>query len=437
MTRYPVKRFLLLPSFIAVSLACAGTTSQPSSAEDWTRFRGPSGSGVSHAKLPTTWSEEQNLAWKTALPGKGSSSPVIYGERVFLTAYSGYGLDAEEPGNREDLQLHVVCLSLLDGSILWDESIEPAPEEQEASKRVADHGYASPTPCVDAENVYASFGPSGVVAFTHEGKQRWRRSVGTNTVGFGAASSPILFEDLVIMNASLESMSKPLPSGSVFGIDKNTGEVRWQTEGIERAWTTPTLVTLKNGETEMVLNQKGAILGLNPRTGKKLWSCDGIQDYVVPCVVVDGETLYCSGGRSNMTFVVKAGGRGDVTDTHLVWDAPRGANVTSPILVNDFLYWAHDKGIALCLRASDGEEMFRERIPTRGRVYGSIVSDGEKLFLTTRDAGTLVLAASPEYKELAVNKLGTPEERFNATPAIAGNRLLIRSDQRLYCVKVE
>ena len=285
-----------------------------------------------------------------------------------------------------------------------------------------------PTPCVDEENVYAAFGPSGVVAFTHEGQQLWRRSIGTKTVGFGAASSPILFEDLVIMNASLED-------GAVYGIDKATGEVRWRSEGIDKAWTTPTLVTLKNGKTEMVLNQKEAILGLDPRTGERLWSCDAIEDYVVPCVVADGETLYCSGGRSNMTFVVKAGGRGDVTDSHLVWDVPRGANVTSPILVDGYLYWSHDKAIALCLRASDGEEMFRERMPTRGRVYASIVSDGEKLFLTTRDEGVLVLAASPEYKELAINKLGTEDERFNATPAICGNRLLIRSDQNLYCIR--
>ena len=109
--------------------------------------------------------------------------------------------------------------------------------------------------------------------------------------------------------------------------------------------------------------------------------------------------------------------------------------MTSPILVDGYLYWSHDKAIALCLRASDGEEMFRERMPTRGRVYASIVSDGEKLFLTTRDAGVLVLAASPEYEELAINKLGTDEEKFNATPAISGNRLLIRSDQNLYCVQ--
>jgi outer membrane protein assembly factor BamB len=420
----PGGRGLLLAT-LSLTVAMIGTLS--ARADPWARFRGASGGGVTPASLPTTWDEQTNLVWKTTLPGAGSSSPVVLGDRIFLTAYSGYGLDAVDPGNREDLKLHVLCLSLSDGKLLWDRRIDPSPEEQRATKRVADHGYASPTPCVDSTLVYASFGPSGVVAFTHDGDQVWRRSVGTKTAGFGAAASPIVFDDLVIMNASIED-------DAVYGLDKSTGEVRWRTGDINRAWTTPTIVRLSNGESELVLNQKGAILGLDPRTGERLWFCEAIQDYVVPCVVVDGDVLYCSGGRSNKTFVVRAGGRGDVTDTHLIWDVSRGANVTSPLLHDGYLYWSHDKAIALCLRASDGEEMFRERMPTRGRVYASIVSDGEKLFLTTRDAGVLVLAAGPEYRELAVNRLGSENERFNATPAIVDNRLLLRSDRVLYCI---
>jgi len=151
-------------------------------------------------------------------------------------------------------------------------------------------------------------------------------------------------------------------------------------------------------------------------------------------VIADGDILYCSGGRENKTFAVRAGGRGDVTDSHLVWEVSRGANVTTPLLHEGYLYWSHDRGLALCLRASDGAEMFRERIPTRGRVYASIVSDGQKLFLTTRDTGVVVLAAQPEYRELAVNRLGSSDENFNATPAIASGNLLLRSDKALYCI---
>lgn len=403
-------------------------TSSTALAHDWDRFRGPSGSGIGSGSIPATWNDQENLAWRIALPGRGASSPVVHGDRVFLTAYSGYGIDPEKPGDRGDLRLHVIALSLSDGQILWDKQIDPAAEEQDAEGQMAGHGYASPTPCVDEACVYASFGPSGVVAMSHDGELVWRRSVGTKTAGFGAAASPIVFEDLVIMNASIED-------GAVYGIDKSTGEIRWRSGSIERAWTTPTLVELDGGAIELVLNQKGAILGIDPRTGERLWWCDAIQDYVVPCVIAAGDVVYCSAGRTNMTFAVKAGGRGDVTDTHLIWDVARGANVTSPLLHNGYLFWSHDKAIALCVRASDGEEMFRERMPTGGRVYASIVSDGEKLFLTTREAGVLVLAATPEYKKLAINKLGTDKERFSATPAIVGDRLLLRSDQYLYCVR--
>lgn len=396
-------------------------------AEDWNRFRGPNGSGVQNATLPTTWSESENLAWRVKLPGKGSSSPIVWNDRVYLTAFSGYAMDYENPGDRDSLQLHVLCLKVADGSLIWDCPITPSSEEQSVSKRVAEHGYASPTPCADAFAVYASFGPSGVVAVSHEGELIWRRSVGTNTVGFGAAASPIVHEDIVIQNASIES-------GTLFALDKRTGDVRWTTEGIQKAWTTPTVAKLANGDAELIVNQKTAILGIDLSNGKQLWSCEAIQDYIVPCVVQRDGLLYCSGGRENKTFVVRPGGRGDVSASHLIWDSSRGANVTSPVLVGDHLFWSHDKSIALCLRASDGEEMFRERMPTRARIYASIVSDGKHLFLTTRDKGVLVLEASPKYKEIAINKLGGEDERFNATPAIYNNSLILRSDTHLYRV---
>jgi len=189
---------------------------------------------------------------------------------------------------------------------------------------------------------------------------------------------------------------------------------------------------LPDGSTELVINQKDWILGFDPESGKELWRCKGIEDYVVPCVVVDGDMLYCSGGRQNRTLAIRAGGRGDVTKTHLVWDVVAGANVTSPLIHKGYLYWSHDKSMALCVRASDGEEMFRERLATQGRVYASVVLAGDRLLMTTRDAGVIVLAAEPEYRELGINRLGSESENFNATPAIVGNTLLIRSDRFLY-----
>lgn len=414
---------LAVPTLIQSS-SLVGQDLEPN---QWNRFRGPGGGGVAKSDLPATWSDQENLAWKTDLPGKGSSSPVVWNDRVYITSYTGYGMSLEDPGDRAALMLHVLCFNIDDGALIWDCPIQPSSDEQAIGKRVGEHGYASPTPCVDASGIYAFFGPSGCVAISHDGQIRWRRNLGSKTVGFGAAASPILFGDLLIQNASIES-------GTLYGLDQSTGEIRWQTDDIKSAWTTPTIVTLADGSAELIVNQKSAIKGFDPNTGNQLWFCDAIQDYIVPCVVEHEGLLYCSGGRSNKTFVVRPGGRGDVSESHLVWEQSRGANVTSPIVLDGHLFWSHDKSIALCLSAEDGEELFRERMPTRSRVYGSIVSDGSQLFLTTRDAGVLVLAAQAEYKEIAVNKLGDDSERFNATPAIVGNRLILRSDQRLYCV---
>jgi outer membrane protein assembly factor BamB len=407
-------------------LAATGFLVPVSANESWSRFRGPSASGLApQASIPESWSENENVAWKLELPGRGSSSPVYRDGKIFLTAFTGYGLEVGTSGSLGDLRLHTLCIDYASGKLLWDESISASAAEQEATPRIVDHGYASPTPCVDDEAVYAAFGPSGVIAYSLDGKKLWQRSTGKRTEGFGSASSPILFQDLVIINASIEDQA-------VYGLDKHTGEIRWRTEGILKAWTTPTLVQLKDGSTEMVLNQKDWILGLDPTTGSELWRCKGIEDYVVPCVVSDGEIAYCSGGRQNRTIAVRLGGRGDVTETHKVWESVVGANVTSPLLYEGNLYWSHDKSMAVCVRAKDGQEVFRKRLPTSARVYASIVLAGDRLLMTTRDAGVLTLAASPEYRELGIFQLGTPDESFNATPAITEDSLLLRSDRHLY-----
>lgn len=394
--------------------------------DSWTRFRGNNAAGVNfETQIPLKWSDTENVAWKTALPGRGSGSPVFQNGRIFLTAFSGYGVDANNLGKIENLKLHTLCIDFESGKIHWDKWIKASKSEQEATQRIVDHGYASPTPTVDESAVYSAFGPSGLVAYDWSGKQLWQCSIGSKTKGFGSASSPILYKNLVIINASIEDQA-------VYGIDKATGEIIWRTEGIRETWTTPTLVVLPDGSTELVLNQKEWILGLDPDTGKEIWRCKGIDDYVVPCVVVDGNMLYCSGGRQNRTIAVRAGGRGDVTATHKVWETVAGANVTSPLFYNGHLYWSHDKSMALCVRTSDGKEVFRERLETSGRIYASVVLAGDRLLMTTRDAGVVMLAAEPVYRELGVNRLGNENESFNSTPAIVGNSLILRSDQFLY-----
>ncbi len=413
---------------LSVVLTAAFLTSvlQQTQAVDWSQFRGPSGNGVSKTTgLPTEWSSEKNIVWKAKLPGHGSSSPVLFGNQVFVTSYTGYGLTEEDNGNPSDLRLHVISVNRDSGEIMWDESVSPLNEVQKITKRIVDHGYASGTPACDETGVYAFFGTSGVVAYDLKGKLKWQANVGDGTAGFGSASSPILYKDLVIVNASIES-------STVYALNKNNGEVAWKAEEIVRAWTTPSIVDVPGGKQELVVNQKNQIFGFDPDTGKKLWTCEGIQDYVVPVVVQNEGILYCLGGRSNRSIAVRPGGKGDVTKTHKLWEVNVGANVTSPVYYDGHLYWASDRGIAFCLNAKDGEVVYKNRLPTGARLYASIVLADGKLYVTTRDSGVIVLKAGPEYVELARNEIKSDEDLFNASPAVSEGSIYLRTNGYLY-----
>ena len=413
---------------LSVVLTAAFLTSvlQQTQAADWSQFRGPSGNGVSKTTgLPTEWSSEKNIVWKAKLPGPGSSSPVLFGNQVFVTSYTGYGLTEEDNGNPSDLRLHVISVNRDSGEIMWDESVSPLNEVQKITKRIVDHGYASGTPACDETGVYAFFGTSGVVAYDLKGKLKWQANVGDGTAGFGSASSPILYKDLVIVNASIES-------STVYALNKNNGEVAWKAEEIVRAWTTPSIVDVPGGKQELVVNQKNQIFGFDPDTGKKLWTCEGIQDYVVPVVVQNEGILYCLGGRSNRSIAVRPGGKGDVTKTHKLWEVNVGANVTSPVYYDGHLYWASDRGIAFCLNAKDGEVVYKNRLPTGARLYASIVLADGKLYVTTRDSGVIVLKAGPEYVELARNEIKSDEDLFNASPAVSEGSIYLRTNGYLY-----
>ena len=408
-----------------IALLCICSTVN---AADWPQFRGPSGNATaSDSDPPTTWSDSENIVWKTALPGRGASSPIVSGNRVFLTAYTGFGVDEQEPGDKANLRLHVLCFERDSGKLLWDKSIKASPSTQNLSQRIADHGYATATPATDGEAVYASFGVSGVVACDMDGNLLWQAAIGDGTAGFGSAASPVVYGDLVYVNASIES-------NTLFAFDKQSGRNVWKTESIMKSWTTPCIAEVPDGPPELILNQKNEIFAFDPVTGKKLWWCAGVEDYIVPVPVFHDGIVYCLGGRSNRAIAVKLGGRGDVTKTHKLWESTTGANVTSPVYHDGYLYWASDKAIKNCLRASDGEEIYRKRLPTRSRIYSSIVRAGNKLYVTTRDQGIVVLAAKPEYEELAVNVIESDQTLMNASPAVSENQILLRTDRFLYCI---
>jgi outer membrane protein assembly factor BamB len=392
---------------------------------NWTQFRGPNGQGISSDKgVPEKWSSKENIHWKTELPGGGTSTPIILGKKVYLTCYSG----AVPKGRSLDLtklKLHLVCINRENGEILWNKEIAPRLPEQETIRE--DHGYSTNTPVTDGENIYCFFGKTGVIAFDLDGKQLWKTEVGDGLNGWGSAASPILFENLVIVNASVESES-------LVALDKKTGKEIWSKKGIRESWNTPILITVDN-KTELIVAIFGKILGMDPKTGKDLWSCNtDISWYMVPSLVSHEGIIYCVGGRSGGGLAVRAGGKGEVTKSHRVWTIRKGSNVTSPVFHEGHLYWMHENtGTAYCAEAKTGKIVYEERLPRTDQVYGSAVLADGKVYYLTRSGKTLVVAAKPTFELIATNDFGN-RERYDSSPSIAGGQIFLRSNRHLYCI---
>lgn len=394
--------------------------------DEWRQFRGPQGQGVSYQKgLPTRWSATDNLAWKTALPGPGGSSPVAMGERIFLTSYSGYGVPGTAGGSLDALQRHVLCLNPADGKILWKADVPAAQPEE---PRIREHGYASSTPLADEERVYVFFGKSGVFAFNHYGRKLWQAKVGDKTHGWGSAGSPILYRNLVVVNAAVESES-------LIALDKQTGKEVWKTTGMRESWNTPILVPILGDQQELVAAIAGKVLGFDPATGESLWSCaTGIGWYMVPTLVSHNGTVFGIGGRTGGGVAVRAGGRGEVTATHRLWTINKGSNVSSPLYYEGHLYFLHENlGVFYCVEAASGKLVFEERLPGAGQFYTSPILAEGKIYAVDRRGQVFVLAARPHFELLAGNEL-RDGGNFDASPAVMGQRLLIRSDKNLYCI---
>lgn len=409
--------------------ACLFAATTSAAAEDWPQFRGPDGRATG-APVPLAWSESENLVWKTALPGGGSSSPIVHGDAVFVTCWSEG--DAGQGPTR-----HLLKIDRKEGRVAWQRDIAaPGPDDPYAGY-LTEHGYASNTPVTDGETVWAFFGKAGVVAFDMEGNERWRTGVGTESSNrrWGSGASLILHGDLVICNASEESQS-------IRALDKRTGREVWKAEAaaLELAYGTPGVATLPDGSKEIVVAVPGEVWGLDPRTGKLRWHAEmGLTGNVSPSVIVDGDVVYVFGGfRSSGSLALRAGGRGDVSKTHVLWTSRTSSYVATPVLHEGHLYWIDDKGLAFCSDAKTGREIYKERvreITSGGRpVYASpVVADG-KVYVVTRYDGTVVLAAAPRYEVLSHNVFAGDDSDSSGTPALVDGRIYLRSGKFLYAI---
>jgi len=289
----------------------------------------------------------------------------------------------------------------------------------------------------DGERIYVFFSKSGVLAFDLEGKQLWQASVGTGSSPqhWGSGASPILHGDWVLVNASDES-------SALVALNKVDGKEVWreETEGIGNNWSTPILIDTAAGA-ELVMGVSGEVWGINPETGKLRWLVTTTEGNTkVSSLVALGDIVYSLGSREDNTIAVRTGGKGDVTKSNVVWSSNLRGGIGSPLAHEGHLYW-FARGVANCVSAATGEDVYQERYSDAdqprgpgGADYCSPILAGGKIYLATRQGSVHVLKAGPEYELLATNSFESDGSDFNGTPAIAGDKILIRSNKFLYCV---
>jgi outer membrane protein assembly factor BamB len=384
----------------------------------WPRWRGPGGQGLAAGTgYPDTWSDKQNVLWRTAVPGRGNSSPIVWKDRVFLT--TGYG----------DGRVSVLAFNRGDGKQLWETAVPDRTREYVHQKNTL----ASATPTTDGTRVYASFGSKGIVAVDFEGRLLWHASLGTFNNYHGTASSPLLYKDRLIVFQDHEGGSQG--GAFVAAIDSATGKTRWRTpRRASVGWSTPIAIRAFDHD-EIIVSSQSRVHAYSPDTGAELWTCSGNLFEVIPTPVVGHGMVFCSSGRAGPTLAIKPGGKGDVTQTHLAWQSPRGSPfVPSPLLYGDHLYLVNDmSSIATAFKAATGEVLWQGRLGV-ARAEGFSASpvgvDG-KVFFTNDDGETFVLRAGPTFTLLQVNQLNA---RVLASPALVDGRWYFRTDRDLVAI---
>jgi outer membrane protein assembly factor BamB len=397
-----------------ICLIC-GLSSSFVRADDWPSWRGPRGDGHSTEKdIPIRW-DAKSIVWKTPLPGSGQSSPVVWGERIFLTA-------ALDKGKKRI----VFCVDRKTGSILWQrEAWSDVPEPSHAM-----NGWASPTCATDGERVVAFFGKGGLHCYSVEGKHLWSRDLGSFPGPWGTAACPIIVGDLVIQNCDA------LGESSIVGLDKHTGKTVWQTPRTppdKGGWSTPVLVAA-DSRRELVLNGEKAVTAYDPVTGKELWRCKSFAGRGEPTVTPGNRLLHVINGLAGDIYAIRPGGQGDVTKTLMVWHTPRkgGRDQPSPILVGNHLIVADMKGIATCYDSASGKELWKDRL--RGAFSSSPIAAGGLVYFQNEAGETFVLEPGPKMKVIAENTLDATGEVFRASLTPSRGQVFSRSQTQLYSI---
>lgn len=408
----------------AFGLLIAFSLARPIFAADWFQFRGPDGDGhAEKSKLPTEWSKTRNVTWRKELPGHGWSSPVVSGGKIYLTT----AVPGEEKG---DFSLRVLCLDSQTGTMVWNQEVF----QENGKSPVSIHSknsHASPTAVVDGGQVYVHFGHMGTACLkAADGSILWTNTKLKYTPVHGNGGSPVLVDDTLIF--LIDGQDRQV----VVGLDRKTGDVKWQTPRNTKApkkfsFCTPLVITV-NGQKQVVAPGSDVVISVDPATGKEIWRVAYTGYSVVPKPVFGNGLVYFSTGYDSPTFyAIKPDGKGDVTSTHVVWKVKKGApHNPSPLVIGDAVYMLSDGGVLTCLDGKTGDERWNERIG--GAYSASPLYANGLIYLLAEDGTATVVKPGANFEAVAKNKMG---ERALASYAVDGDALLLRTDKALYRIE--
>jgi len=427
---------------------------QKATTQNWPSFRGANASGVADGvPTPTNWdaTKSVNILWKTAIPGLAHSSPVVWGDRIYVTTavsskgneYFRHGLygDVDSDKDTSPHTWHVYSLDKRSGKIVWDKI---AHEGVPKIKRHIKSTHASSTPATDGKHVIAFFGSEGLYCYDVNGKLLWKQDLGVLDGGWfydpdyqwGTASSPIIYKNMVIVQCDVQKNS------FIAAYDINNGKRLWMTPREEiPSWGTPTIYEGKS-RVELITNATKAVRGYDPATGKELWKFSGNPEVTATTPIVGHDLIFiCNSYRPNQPiYAVRPGATGDITlkdgktsNEFIAWSYQRGGTyMPTPIIYGDYFYACNNNGVLSCYNAKTGEKIYQQRIGDKGGAYSAspVAADG-KIYLTSEDGDVFVVKAGPKYELMATNPLG---EVLMATPAISDGMIFVRGQHSVFCI---
>ena len=431
---------------LAMPIPSFGQAFAESFADNWHQWRGPNATGVSTtANPPVTWGEDENIKWKVVIDGQGTSTPIIWGDKVFVLTAIDTGIkdpsipdpedqpktnffDIKQPNAQHAFV--VLCLDRNSGKEIWRQIATTKIPHQGAHN---DNDFAPASPTTDGKHLYCWFGSAGLFCYDLQGNKIWEKKLGEVKVGssLGEGCSPVLHEGKLVIVRDHAGQS------TIEVLDAKTGRMLWKQDRDEgNAWATPRIIQ-HSGKTQVITAASGFVRSYDLDTGDIIWQCSGLTGNAIPCPVVEGDYVICmTGYQGYSAMAIPLTETGDISDSEkILWKKERGTPyVPSPLLYEGLLYYNQsNQSILTCLDSKTGEVAFGpERVGELSNIYASPVGAGGHVYLTGRNGTTLVLERGRKYKVTAINKL---DERFDASPALAGNQLFLRGANHLYCIE--